>query len=157
MPSPYALHYLFSGLEAAPIVQTALCERITDWEARPPGEDRFTVREALAHLADWEPIWLERVTRTVKEDFPSLPDMDEGQLAIERNYAATDPQESLKRYREGRAELVAFLRGLSEEDWGRKCHREGQGDVVLLELAMFVLGHDAYHHRHTAESAGVLV
>ncbi|MEX2244766.1 MAG: DinB family protein [Fimbriimonadaceae bacterium] len=152
MPSPYALHYLFQGLEAAPIVQTALCQRIADWDARPPGEDRFTVRESLAHLADWEPIWLERMRRTVIEDYPSLPDMDEGAMAIERNYAASDPSESLRRYREGRADLVAFLRGLTEEDWGRKCHREGQGDVLLFELAALVLGHDGYHFRHTLDS-----
>ena len=153
MPSLYALKYLLTGLAAAPDAQAALCERITDWDARPPGEDRFTVREALAHLADWEPIWLERMVRTVNEDVPSLPDIDEGLMAVEHGYASSDPQTSLRSYAEERVDLVAFLFARSEPDWSRCCFREGVGEVTLFELAVMVLGHDGYHFRHTVESS----
>lgn len=156
MPAKYVANYVISGLEAAPDAQALLCERVTDWDARPLGEDRFSVRESLAHLADWEPIWLMRARRTLAEDVPNLPGIDEGELAIQNDYASSDPLESLRRYREGRKELVAFFRSLSESDWHRKFVRDEVGEVTLFELASMVLGHDGYHFRHTMESAGAV-
>lgn len=157
MPAKYVANYVISGLEAAPDAQTLLCERVTDWDAKPLGEDRFSVRESLAHLADWEPIWLMRAQRTLAEDVPNLPGIDEGEMAVRNDYASSDPRESLRRYREGRKDLVAFFRGLSEEDWHRKFVRDEVGEVTLFELASMVLGHDGYHFRHTMESSSAAV
>src|SRR5690349_2214834 len=114
MPAKFALNYLLTGLENSPAIQRTLCKAVTDWDAKP-GPDRFTVREALAHLADWEPIWLQRMMRTKAEDVPDLPDIDEGVMAIEHDYASSDPIESLDKYASGREALVIFLRGLSDE------------------------------------------
>jgi hypothetical protein len=153
MPAKYVANYVISGLEAAPDAQSLLCDRVSDWDAKPLGEDRFSIRESLAHLADWEPIWLMRAQRTLAEDKPNLPGIDEGELAIKNDYASSDPQESLRRYRQGRKELVAFFRGLSDANWNRTFEREDVGEVSLFELASMVLGHDGYHFRHTMEAA----
>jgi hypothetical protein len=152
MASKYALNYVLTGLETAPSVQEALCRGATEWDARPPGEDRFTLRESLAHLADWEPIWLMRTRRTVEEDRPTLPGIDEGELAVKNDYASSDPAESLRRYRAGRNDLVAFFRGLTPDQWSRTFTRDDVGEVTLFELASMVLGHDGYHFRHTLEA-----
>jgi uncharacterized damage-inducible protein DinB len=154
MPAKYVISYVISGLDAAPDAQAALCERVTDWDAKPLGEDRFSVRECLAHLADWDPIWLMRAQRTVNEDRPNLPGIDEGEMAIQNDYASSDPKESLRRYRMGRDELVAFFRSLPESAWSRTFTRDDVGEVTLFELAAMVLGHDGYHFRHTIEASG---
>ena len=151
MPAAFALRYLLTGLESSPKTQQFLCESVSDWDAKP-GPDRFTVRESLAHLADWEPIWLQRMMRTKAEEVPALPDIDEGVMAIEHDYASSDPSESLRRYSEGRVALVTFLRSLSEAEWGRRCFREGVGEITMLEMATMVLGHDSYHFQHTIDS-----
>lgn len=157
MPAAYVLKYLLDGLDAAPDAQAALCGRVSDWDAKPLGEDRFSVRESLAHLADWEDIWLMRAQRTLAEDRPNLPGIDEGEMAVRNNYAASDPAASLRRYRAGRDALVAFFRGLTPEQWSRTFTRDDVGEVSLFELATMVLGHDGYHFRHTLESSGVMV
>lgn len=152
MPTKYALNYVMTGLETAPSVQEALCAHVVGWDACPPGEDRFTLRESLAHLADWEGIWLMRARRTVEEDRPTLPGIDENELAVTNGYSTSDPKESLRRYREGRAELAAFFRSLPESDWSRPLYRPEVGEMTLFELASLVLGHDGYHAKHTLES-----
>lgn len=152
MPANYVLKYLLHGLDAAPDAQAALCKSVTNWDAKPLGEDRFSVRECLAHLADWDEIWLMRAQRTVNESRPELPSIDEGEMAITNNYASADPADCLRRYRTGRNELVSYLRGLAKEDWAKTYTRSDVGEVSLFEMASMVLGHDGYHFRHTLEA-----
>src|SRR5690349_9708199 len=76
-----------------------------DWDGRPD-PDRFTMREMVAHLADWEEIWLERVNRIATEDNPTLASVDEGKVAQDRNYSKQSYGENLVRFAEGRQKLV---------------------------------------------------
>jgi hypothetical protein len=152
MTIPAALKtYLIGGIAGTPAVVSRLAERITDWDARS-GPDRFTYREALAHLADWDAVFGERIRRIVAEDNPILPDIDEGELAVECDYASQDPLMIFDRFEASRAELVAQLHGLSEADWHRVGHREKVGDLNMLHLATMILGHDAYHIRQFSEA-----
>lgn len=147
MPLPAAARdYLLHGLAATPAVIGALVDPAsqTGWERRTDPE-RFSLREALAHLADWEPIWLERAQRIAAEEHPFLPSIDEGRIAAERDYASSDPGESLRRFREGRARLLDSLQPLPLEAWDRTGNREFVGVLSLQQLIGMALGHDGYH------------
>lgn len=91
MPARPAIDYVLNGLEAAPLVQARLLKDCTEWDARPE-LDRFTLREMIAHLADWEVIWMDRVVRFTTEVHPYLESIDEGQIAIDNDYANLDPE-----------------------------------------------------------------
>ena len=58
--------YLFPGLEFGPRIVARLVEQIPaaryDERTNP---SRFTLREAVAHLADWEPILRDRIARAL--------------------------------------------------------------------------------------------
>lgn len=147
--------YLLTSVASTPEVLEALVEGIsaTDpvWDVRPYA-DRFTLREVVAHLADWEPIHKERIERILSEDEPTLPDMDEGQMAIDNDYAHQDPINCLKRYREGRKVVVGLLKSLSPE----QCERAGIrppniGRLDLDQFATFIFAHDGYHLQQAAE------
>lgn len=148
------LDYLLPALAGTPDVLDGFLKAVPSgdplWDFRPDPA-RFTLREIVAHLADWEPIWLERVTRTRDENQPSLPDVDEGGLVIEHDYAHSDPHESLARFRKGRVTLVAFLRSLQASDWERTGLREGVGPVTLVAHMVWTLGHDGYHTQQVAQ------
>lgn len=150
MPTQPLLDYILNGLEAAPRVQNRLLDGVTDWDARPDPE-RFTLREMVAHLADWEDIWATRVQRFLDEDHPMLPSIDEGELARDRKYATQDPRANLTRYENGRKRLVDLLRKLPLESWSRTGHREFVGDMTLFELAALINGHDGYHLKQSLE------
>ena len=92
LPAPVR-KYLLISLASSPEVLEALTEGLSandpQWDVRPYS-DRFTLREVVAHLADWEPIHLERIQRILAEDEPTLPDIDEEQIAIEHDYASQE-------------------------------------------------------------------
>jgi uncharacterized damage-inducible protein DinB len=147
-----ARNYLLHGLEATPIVIDRMMRAATpaDYDRRPDPE-RFTLREVMAHLADCEPIWLERMEAIRSQSHPTLPNRDEGQLAIDHDYAHADVAAKQHLFREGRARLVRFLRDLAPAEWDRTAQHTLWGPVTLGSLVALILGHDGYHLRQIAE------
>jgi len=135
---------LIHDLTATPQILARLLANGADWDARPDPE-RFTLREVLAHMADWELIWRERITRICTEEEPFLPSIDEGQIAVERNYATKDPGQSLRDFQTRRLELVHQIRNLPAGAWILPAHREYVGDLDLFQLIVMIAGHDGYH------------
>ena len=154
MLPPLVLKYFLTALSGTPDVLESLLQKIpvesATWDFRPDPE-RFTLREVMAHLADWNPIFLGRLERTLAEEDPLLPDIDEGQIAIENDYAHSNPHDSLGRFREGRAELMAFLRTLEGSDWERTAQRPPLGNLTMEQLAIMILSHDGYHTQQVAQ------
>jgi uncharacterized damage-inducible protein DinB len=146
--------YLVGALEHAPAALAALLAGLAPgaaaWDFRPE-PDRFTLREVVAHLADWEELWRERFTRPLTEDTPTLPRPDPGQRGEERGYAAADPAECLARFRAERAALAAYLSALPEDAWTRPARLERIGDITLEGIVALLFAHDAYHLRQAAE------
>ncbi len=151
MLAQYVRNYLIHGLSATPVVIEYLLRDATeaDYDRRPDPE-RFTIREAVAHLADWEGVWLERATRIIEEHHPTLPGYDEGQWAIDHDYARLDVMEQLRKFQHGRARLAAYLSGLTPVQWEREGEREF-GPISIAHQTAMVLGHDGYHLRQITE------
>jgi hypothetical protein len=150
--SPYFKKYLFSALASGPIILRHLLDGITDEEADFRADpDRFTLREAVAHLADWEPIFLGRFVRTVDEDRPLIHGLDEGELAVRNDYGSKDIHTELDRYEKGRADTIAYLSSLPDSAWPRLADRDEIGLVDLEFLVGLLPLHDAYHERQAIE------
>ncbi len=154
LPAKPALRYVLAGLEGTPdVLERLLHDQPAEgagWDFHPDPE-RFTLREIVAHLADWDSIFRGRLERMRDEADPSLPDMDEGQIAIERDYAHSNPLDSLARFRRERALTVERLRGLPTDAWERPGRRENLGSMTIESLAVMILGHDGYHTRQVAQ------
>jgi hypothetical protein len=151
MSADYVRSYLIHGLRATPqVVAHLLADAAPASYDRRPDPDRFTIREVVAHLADWEGVWLERATRIVNEENPSLPGYDEAQWAVDHHYAELDVAEQLEKFRAGRARLADFLAGLSAEQWERSGSREF-GPITIFQQTAMVLGHDGYHLKQISD------
>lgn len=109
------------------------------------GPDRFSPREVVAHLADWEPIFLSRIQTAVDTPGSSIMVFDEGELAKEHNYASQDLDECLARFRRGRHQTVAYLQGLSPDQFRRTVVHPERGVMSVDDLIGYLFGHDAYH------------
>lgn len=148
MLPPITRRYLLTALESAPDVLERLLQGLgagdPAWDFRPDPE-RFTLREALAHLADWEEVFLDRMVRTVEQEEPVLQDLDEERLAEEREYGRQDPLENLRRFRTGRERMLAFLQELEESSWARSGTQTVVGRMTVVVQAVQVAGHDGYH------------
>lgn len=149
---PAKVHtYLSGALAGAPDVFDALLRGLTDAQAdRRPDPDRFTIREALAHLADWEDVFRGRLLQTRVETDPVLQGYDEGQWARDRDYAHADWREQARLFRDRRAQTMELLRALSPEQWERLGNHTEAGPITLEGQAVLISAHDAYHQQQFA-------
>ncbi len=120
------------------------------WDFRPD-PDRFTLREILAHLADMEAVWNQRMRRMLDEANPGLPNVDENQLAIDHDYPHRDPYDSLVRFHAERADTLRILGGLSDAQWQRTGLIMERIPMTLETLAVHIAGHDGYHTGQVAD------
>ena len=150
---PYIRKYLIDeALSATPGIITRFCKGIPEHIAdQNQGPDYFTLREVLAHLADWEPIWLERIQRIVQEDSPVLPNIDEGEMAELNGYTTTPVEVSLEKFATGRAALTAYLASLPNDAFERSGIRPEVGTITVKDIATLVLAHDTYHIAQLAQ------
>ncbi|MDE2127062.1 MAG: DinB family protein [Armatimonadetes bacterium] len=152
---PIVTDYLLHGLDATPAVLASMLEPVAvadrRWNHRPDPE-RFTLREMVAHLADWEVIFRSRMVRILREDHPALEGIDEERLAIDNDYASCDPLAQLAVYVAERKASLTFLHGLSGDQWLRWGSRlPNVPRLSISDTAVLMLGHDGYHLQQCAE------
>lgn len=147
--------YLLPGLELSPRAFQRLTAQIPAGrydETTDP--DRFTFREAIAHLADWEPIFLARIEAGVKENGAAIFGIDESKRAAEQGYENWDVHESLEKFRAAREKTVAYLKAMSPQDWESTVVHNEKGAMTAYDQANMLLGHDIYHFEHACQFLG---
>lgn len=148
MFTSYYRKSLLLALYGAPTVLDVLLSSLHAGEAAwdtHPDPDRFSIREITAHLADWDSIWLDRIKLTASVSKPAIEPRDEEALAIENDYAHSDPSANCSFFHERRLALIQYLQSLKEEDWERIGRRPDFGDVSIQDQASYILTHDSYH------------
>lgn len=142
----HRLVYVESGLLAGPIVIRRLVERLEpsryDERLAP---DRFSLREVCAHLADLEPVIRGRMSLALSSPGADVPNFDPDGEAAAKAYSTWDVGEALKKYSDERAKTVELFRSLSEDQLKKTVRHSILGEVSIYDLAVFILGHDAYH------------
>lgn len=152
MQSERVRAYILHGIRATPLIFARLLEGVTDAELdRRPDPERFTLREVVCHLADWEPIWLERIRAIAERENPTLPGYDEGQFAIDNDYAHANIAEQMEKFATGRAALTEYVTALPADAWTRPGVHQEAGPMLLGDLVSLILGHDGYHARQMVE------
>jgi hypothetical protein len=138
--------YLIPGISLAPVVIERLVTLLwpSDYD-RVLEQGRFTPREIVAHLADWEPIMRDRIVAAVDSPGSVIPAYDEAQMALDHGYAATDIVEQAKLFHEERKKTVKYVAGLSAEELARSVTHPERGVLTADDLAGLLLGHDMYH------------
>jgi hypothetical protein len=138
--------YTFKAARLSPGIFNDLFTLIpsTQWDVRLDPE-RFTPREVICHLADWEPIFCERITAAVKEDMTPMPDLDEGQFAIDHDYAHANVEEQLRLFADRRERTLRLIESLTPEQLQHRYDHASVGPVSIAQLANTLSQHDLYH------------
>lgn len=139
--------YIHHGLQATPEIFRRLISLIPSdrWNV-PTGVDRFSPREVIAHMADWEAILREeRMAAAVADPGCTITPYDESLRAIEQGYSISDVELQLARFAAERARTVLFLDRLTEEQLSAKMNHPERGEMTVAEHAAGMLGHDVYH------------
>lgn len=142
----FARSYLWRGVEFNARVFNFLLRDLpgdsSRWDARPDAE-RFSLREVVAHLLDYDSVTRERFERIIRENKPELENWDEDAAAT--HYNARDPKHQSENLLVSRQELAVWLEGLSDDEWQRVGSRPGVGEFSVEQGTALLLGHDAYH------------
>ena len=138
--------YVFSGLQLSPHAMRRIVAHIDpsryDEHLDP---DRFSPREVLAHLADWEPTWRGRIEQAVASPGCTVEVFDEGQRAIDLHYRSIPVEQSIETLLRERGLTIELLKGLGESDWPKQYMHPERGIMSVLETTVAQLGHDIYH------------
>ena len=138
--------HVLTGLSATPRVLGLLSRPLNPdspvWELSLPG--RFTLRQTMAHLADWDGVFFKRAQATLKGE-PIVDDPDSSKMAEQHRYNMLDPHDSVRRYAQARYKLVRFFHDLGAKDWDKTSVHPRHGAMSLEVQAVHVLGHDGYH------------
>ena len=138
--------YLFPSLPSGPLIIHGLIGRIEESKLDlPTHSGRFTPREVVAHLADWEPILLQRMKQTVERPGSTIIGIDEGQMAVDQKYSESNWREQAIRFMELRSETTAWLKQRKPEDFDLAVTHNERGVQTLYDQANALLGHDLYH------------
>jgi len=141
--------YLLSSLRKGPIIVRWIVTHASP-EAfdKKSDTERFSFREGVAHLADWEPILHDRM-KLIKENPGGVMTVyDEVQRAADMDYANVDPAEAVERWAAAREESIRFLEENTPGLWNSSAIHPERGEVSLYDIANMEVAHDTYHIEH---------
>lgn len=116
-------------------------EKILD----PPTSGKWSANENLAHLGRYHEIFLERIERILKEKNPTFGRYraeEDGQWEAWRSLSYKEVAAKLASRREM---LIARLKSLTVEDYGRSGTHSKFGEMALALWLEFFLVHEAHH------------
>lgn len=149
------LTYLRKGLDLGPqaILRLARAVPAADYD-RKTDPERFSFRESIAHIADWAVIDEERLRAGLAEPGCTVIGLDEGQRAIDENYAARDPIAEAERFVAHRAAFLNLIDSLTDAQLEIAFVHSERGRVTLKDHLVTMLGHETYHIEHLTQYIG---
>ena len=123
--------------------------------ARPiPG--RWSTQEVVCHLADYEPIYADRMKRVIALKEPELLQGDPGLFAARLAYDHRDMEEELAIIELTRKQMAHILWGLTPADFRRAGTHSRDGSLTLEDLLRRVTGHIPHHVQFIEEKRRAL-
>lgn len=118
--------------------------------ARPvPG--KWSTLEVVCHLADFEPIYADRMKRIIAEDRPNLPAGDENRFAASLAYEQRDVGEELAIIENTRRQVARILRAQKPDVLQRVGVHSETGPRTLEEFLVGVTNHIVHHVKFIAD------
>ena len=123
--------------------------------ARPiPG--KWSTAEVVCHIADFEPIYADRMKRVIAEKEPRLLDGDPELFAARLAYDARDVEEELQLVELVRNQMFRIFHALRPEDFQRRGVHSTDGPLTLFTLLERITGHIPHHVRFVEEKRRAL-
>src|SRR4029453_2597839 len=148
--TPFDRNRLLDWLDAEPGVIPAVAGSRSDHELRAqPQPGKWSALQHVAHLARMHEIYLARIQRILTEEAPAMPAYRAEQDDEGPGWEGLALPDVLSRLNDRRAQLVAQLRSLSDDQWTRIGRHAIFGPLTLAEWIESFLVHEG-HHLYTA-------
>lgn len=112
---------------------------------RQPSAEEWSAAVVVAHLADAELVYGERLRRVLTEDRPRLDAFDEAVWAERFGPLEPGTKEALQRWRSLRESTTRILDSLSDDEWELVGLHSQRGLLSVAALAEAMVNHDRNH------------
>ncbi|SRR5690606_34159051 len=126
-----------------------------EFDAKPIA-GKWSTRQVICHLADFEPIYADRMKRVIAEERPTFFGGDPDVFASHLAYSARDVDEELRLIEAVRGQMGKILKTLSAADFEREGVHSEAGPMTLRTLLERVTEHLPHHLRFIQEKRAAL-
>jgi len=117
---------------------------------------KWSTLEVVCHLADFEPVFADRMKRVIAEDRPTLLGADEKRFAAALAYHQRDLNEELTLIDCTRQQMARILRTLPAEALARVGVHNERGPLTLEQLLTGAANHITHHVQFIADKRRAL-
>lgn len=121
-----------------------------------PVPGKWSFLELVCHLADFEPVFLDRMKAVLTQDEPTFFGRDENAFAAKFVYHQRDLAEELTLIEACRKSMSRILRALPEADFQRRGIHSEAGPMTLETLLRRAAGHLTHHLKFLEEKRAAL-
>ena len=108
------------------------------------GEEKWSIKEVIGHIADAERIIGYRALAVARGETQSLPGFDENEYVRNAGFDAWKLGDLAEEYALVRRSNIVFFKNLLPEAWDRRGTANGQ-PVSVRGLAYVIVGHERHH------------
>lgn len=123
---------------------------------QPEAEGKWSIAQAMQHLADSELVSGYRLRLVLAEDRPRVTGYDQDSWASRLGYDRADPDAALERFSVLRRSNLALLQSASAADWKRVGIHSERGEESLELMVRLMAGHDLLHIRQIERIRGAI-
>lgn len=121
-----------------------------------PISGKWSTRQVVCHIADFEPVYTDRMKRVIAENQPTFFGGDPDLFAARLAYDKRDVELELHLIDAVRRQMVQILQTLSAEDFERIGRHSEDGPLTLTTLLQRITDHIPHHVRFIDEKRKVL-
>lgn len=148
------IHYItqIEDYLAGPQLLRHLVEGMTeeDLDATPiPG--KWSTRQVVSHIADFESIYADRMKRVIAEHEPTLLSGNPDWFASRLGYHKRHIEEELQLIEAVRNQMARIFRNISNHDFLRIGYHSEDGPLTLERLLQSIIDHIPHHVRFVVE------
>jgi uncharacterized damage-inducible protein DinB len=116
-----------------------------------PIAGKWSTRQVVAHIADFEPVYVDRMKRVIAENQPIIFAGDPDVFAASLWYDQRDVAEELEMIATLRRHMTRLLRAAEPEDFQRLGKHSESGPITLAQLLENITNHIPHHVRFIEE------
>jgi hypothetical protein len=112
-----------------------------------PAQDKWSVGEILAHLAEAEIVGGFRMRLILGAPGTAVAAFDQDAWVMSGHYAKRDPRKSVEQFRAIREANLGLLKSLTPEQWKHYGMHSERGQETIEHIVRMFAGHDLNHLR----------
>lgn len=122
-----------------------------------PVPGKWSTKQVVCHIADFEPVYIDRMKRVIAEEGPTMFGGDPDLFAARLSYDRRDIEVELSLIAATRAHMGPILQALAPGDFLRTGNHSEAGLITLEKLLSNITNHIPHHIKFINEKRAALV